>query len=215
MRAGVVADRGPAIHPADRADEAVEGEADDQREDRQQERDIVQRAPERQLGDVEPEVVTEDRLADAVAQPFPRERHGRPPRRAAAAGEEAEEESAAHRDREQQVGGDRLADLEVGYVPRDLHRADRAVDHEEVADEPRGRDENAAGLQRAAEQVPAGEERDGGGRDLAGPPAVGQQLRRPPPGEQEPAERDERDDEPPGARRHSATRSRLARRASS
>jgi len=84
-------------------------------------------------------------------------------------------------------------------MPCDLHRSDRPVHQQQVADEPRRGHQHTAGLKRAAQQVPAGQKRNRGRRDLAGPPAVGHQLGCPPPGEEEAAERDERDDEPPGA----------------
>ena len=43
-----------------------------------------------------------------------------------------------------EVGVERLAELEVGHVAADLDGADGTVHHEQVADEPRRRDRDAA-----------------------------------------------------------------------
>ena len=92
MGAGVVADRGPAFDPSDRAHEAVESEADDEREDCQQEREVMQDPPERQLRHVQPEIVPEHGLAAcrSSAPPTPAPRSGpRRPRHSRQAGRAA------------------------------------------------------------------------------------------------------------------------------
>ena len=99
----MVVDGGPAARPSGWRRRGCKSEADDEREEDQQEREVVEDAPERQLRHVEPGVVSQHRLADAVAQPLAT----RARRRASSAdtstpGQEAEEQPADHRDGEQQ-----------------------------------------------------------------------------------------------------------------
>ena len=210
----MIVDGGPPLEPPDRTHQDVEAEDDAEGEHHQQERESVGQPPGGELRDVETGVVLEQRVGDAVGHALPGQRHLLPALRAAGSDQQAEERTRADRDGEENARGERLAKLEVGHVAANLHRADGAIDHQKVADEPGGCEEEAGEVQRQPEHVPVGEEIDGGRGDLRRPPAVGEQPRHPPADEQEGDESGDRGDQPAAAAVHGARLERPARRAS-
>src|SRR5262245_28511071 len=74
----MIVDGGTAVDPLNGADDHVQPEHQSQREQDEQEEVAVCGAPERQLPDVEPYVVMQERLDDVVGDTLPGE-HDRPP----------------------------------------------------------------------------------------------------------------------------------------
>ena len=72
-------------------------------------------------------------------------------------------------------------------MPTHLHRAHGPIDHQQMADEPGGGEEESGEIEGESKDVPVGDEPDGGRGDLGRPPAIGQQARRPPAREQQQA----------------------------
>ena len=79
---------------------------------------------------------------------------------------------------------------------------DRAIDQEQMSDEPGGGDQAAGEIEREAEDMPVGEELGRRGRKLRGPPAVGEEHGGPSARKQQGDEPCERGGEPPTAARH-------------
>ena len=135
----------------------------------------MSRPPEGKLRDVDPEIVTEQRIAHPIGDALPGEGHVAPPPGDPGSHQETEKHPGHHHHGKQGARGQRLAELEVGDVAPDLNRADSAIDQEQMPDEPGGRDQAAGQVEGELEQVPVGEKFGGGRRELGGPPAVGQE----------------------------------------
>ena len=176
--------------PAQRPHQSVQRDARDQAETAEQQGKAVEQAPERELGDIQPEIAPQQRArrtpkitpchASATAGPQPEVPSAGQQTRAATPVATAAPSNASA------VSASR--NLEVGDVPADLYRPDRPIDDQEMADEPGRRDKNPPELQREPEQAPVGEEADGRRRDFLGPPAIGQEAGGPAAGEEEHAQ---------------------------
>ncbi len=213
VRPRVIVDRRAAFEPAHGADQDVETEYDPEGEDHQEHREAVREAPHRKLRHIEAGVVLQQGIADAVADSLPGQCDRLPALGAARADEQTQQGAGADRDREENAGGQRFPELEVGDVAAYLDGPDGAIDDEQMTDEPGGREDEAGEVQRQAEDVPVGQKRDGGRRHLLGPPPVGEESGHPSAQEQEADDSGDRGDQPAAATIHGATRERPVRRA--
>ena len=148
----------------------------------------------------------EQRLDQPVGHALPRQRDLRRALREPAPDEEAEQGAGSDRGRQQRARRQHLAELQVGHVAAHLDGADRAIDHQQVPDEPGTGDGDARQLEDGAQEVPVGEERDGGRRELGGPPAVRQQAGGPAPAEEQQDETGHQHGEPAPVTGHGVTR---------
>jgi len=148
----------------------------------------VQRSPEWKLGEVQSEIVTEQRLRFSVSHACPGQRKRRGPITQSSPDYETQHGSARDTAEYQDPGIERLTNLEIGKLAGDLNRSDGTEDDQQVADEPGTGDQDAAHLEGKAKKIPVHHEAGSLGRDQLCPPAIGEECG-------SPASHEEQDDE--------------------